>query len=89
MNCRFLPITIGTHNGPTSGQLPITSNAALEALGIYVAMAYGIGAPLRVYTRARLIQRQGRASFIRAFAGIMSGIFKAPAFRRKNKKYLW
>ncbi len=89
LNCRFLPITIGTHNGPTSGQQPVTSNAALEALGIYVGLAYGIGAPLRVFTRARLIQRQGRASFIRAFVGIMSGIFKAPAFRRRNKKYLW
>lgn len=86
---RFFPVVIGRHNGPTSGQLPVTSKGALEALGIYAGLAYGIGAPLRVYTRARLIQRQGRASFIRAFAGIMSGIFKAPAFRRRNKEYIW
>ncbi len=85
---RFFPIVTGRHNGPTSGRQP-SSNAALQALGIYVAMAYGIGAPLRVYTRARLIHRQGRASFVRAFAGIMTGIFKAPAFKRRNKKYLW
>ena len=86
---RFFPVVIGHHNGPTSGCRPISSNAALEALGIYVGLTYGYNAPLRVYTRARLIKRQRRASFLRAIFGIMSGIFKARAFRQRNKEYLW
>lgn len=65
--CRFFPILIATHTGPTTGVAPALSDSVLRARGVLTSTEYPLTAPLRLLLNSWRIARAGQAPFFRAF----------------------
>lgn len=66
LNIRFIPITITSHPGLTSGLRRIDTPNALAAQGAVIAMEYPLSWPLRTPLKAWRLWRQGQAPFWKA-----------------------
>lgn len=89
LNCRFFPITICAHPHESTGYLFNPSAGILMGQGIVIAMTWPVTAVLRALLKAYRLRRQGKAPFARAAFNLIKGICLAPAFRRRNARYLW
>ncbi|MGN1246417.1 MAG: glycosyltransferase [Muribaculaceae bacterium] len=74
LDCRFFPITIVTHNHPTTGVNPIQTPGTLMAQGAYIYIAYrDCTAPLRYVLKAWRMSRSTRTGFFSALWYITKG----------------
>ena len=74
LDCRFFPITIVTHNHPTTGVNPIQTPGTIMAQGAYIYVAYrDCTAPLRYVLKAWRMSRSTRTDFFRALWYIIKG----------------
>lgn len=81
LNCRFFPITIVTHDHPTTGVNPIQTPGTLMAQGAYIYIAYrDCTAPLRYVLKAWRMSRSTCTGFFRALWYITKGA----AYAKKN-----
>lgn len=61
LNCRYFPITITHHRGPSTGRRPVTDTGVLRAMGAYLQLAYGWQAWPRILLKAARLGRAGLA----------------------------
>lgn len=74
LNCRYFPITIVTHNHPTTGVNPVQTPGTIMAQGAYIHIAYrNCTAPLRYVLKAWRMSRSTRTGFFRALYYIIKG----------------
>lgn len=74
LDCRYFPITIVTHNHPTTGVNPIQTPGTIMAQGSYISIAYrDCTAPLRYVLKAWRMSRSTRTGFFRALYYIIKG----------------
>ncbi|WP_300507294.1 glycosyltransferase [uncultured Duncaniella sp.] len=74
LNCRFFPIVIATHDGPTTGNRPVTDPCVLRAWGAYLYFAYPFTFPARVVLKARRLDRAGQSRFLTALREMLRGV---------------
>lgn len=59
LNCRYFPIVITSHTGPTTGFRPITDPKALQGMGYLIRGWYPASWPLRVPLKAYRLHKAG------------------------------
>lgn len=89
LNCRFFPITVCAHPHESTGYKTKPPAGVLMAQGIVIALGWPVTALPRAILKAYRLRRQGKAPFARAAFNLIKGICLAPAFRRRNARYLW
>lgn len=87
MQARFFPITIVTHNHPTTGIRCATSPAVVMANGAYLYVAKQHDYMwLRAWLMAWRVSRKGDLSFIQALKWVLNGIKYAKSIHRSTMK---
>lgn len=74
LNCRFFPIVITTHEGPTTGNRPVTDPCVLRAWGAYMYFAFPFTFLLRIPLKAWRLERAGQSRFWTALKEMMRGV---------------
>lgn len=74
LNCRFFPIVITTHTGPTTGTRPVTDPCVLRAWGAYMYFAFPFTFPMRVPLKAWRLSRAGQSRFWTALWEMLRGV---------------
>lgn len=89
-NCRFFPLTICTHDHPSTGTKMNPTDENLRASGCVIALYYPWTSPLRIPLKAWRLYKSGRSSFLRAFRLMLSGAMKARGLRKRgNETNIW
>lgn len=73
LNCRFFPIVITTHSGPTTGRAVISDPLVIRAWGAYLYFAYPLTYPARLWLKARRLSAAGQAPFFNALKELTHG----------------
>ncbi len=85
LNCRYIPLTVATHTGPTTGQRRYDNPGLAAADGAVIAAEYGIWGALRVPLLAWRRYRQGRAPFAWCLRHALRGfVSNLPDYRRRR-----
>lgn len=77
IDCRFFPVTIACHPGPTTGVMPRLAKGTIRACGAVTAIEYPLTCVLRIPLVSWRMSRDGRASFIGALSLMSAGAIKA------------
>lgn len=67
LHCRFFPIDITTHTGPTTGTRLLTSPKVVAGMGKYITLEYPWSWPLRIPLKAWREWRRGGRFFFTIF----------------------
>ncbi len=87
LECRFFPIKIALHKGPTTGVMPRLADGAIRARGALTAVENPLTWPARILLGSWRIWRAGQASFPTAFRLMAVGAVRA-VFCNDVKPYL-
>lgn len=75
LNCRFFPIVITTHSGPTTGRQGVISDPlVIRAWGAYLYFAYPLTYPARLLMKAKRLAGSGQAPFFKALKELIHGL---------------
>lgn len=77
LDCRFFPVTIACHPGPTTGVMPHLADGTIKACGAVTAIEYPLSSVVRIPLVSWRMSRDGRASLFRAFSLMIAGAIKA------------
>jgi len=72
LNCRYFPITIATHHGPTTGYRPISDAGTVQASGCLIRGWYPLSWPLRIPLKAWRMWKSG-SRFWFCFLNLIKG----------------
>lgn len=90
IRCRFFPIVITTHNGPTTGNRPITDPKVLQGMGAFIFYLYPFTFIPRIPLKAWRLARAGQAPFFKALyelaSGVIMGYYDATPFWREARR---
>lgn len=84
--CRFIPLTICTHLGPSTGNRTATP-ASLRGNGMYMAKEYPWTVLPRVVLKAYRLARAGRADFFPAAFHQLAGVAASVGIAHKEGKH--
>lgn len=87
LDCRFFPVTIACHPGPTTGVRPRLAAGAIKACGAVTAIEYPFTSLLRIPLVSWRMKRAGQASFRAALSLMTAGAIKS-RFTNAVKPYL-
>lgn len=73
LKCYMLPITVGTHQGVSTGNRPISDPGIAQAMGALIRLEYQISWPLRIVLKAYRLWRNGQCSFAFALKKLTKG----------------
>lgn len=82
----FLPLTIGTHPGATTGTKARLSAANVRAMGCVIAIVTPWTSPLRIPIKAWRISRAGQMALFPALFHLLRGALRAAAVLANNTK---
>lgn len=89
-DCRFFPLTICTHDHPSTGTKMNPTDGNLRASGCVIALYYPWTSPLRIPLKAWRLYKSGRSAFGRAVRLLVAGAMKAPGLRRRgDETVIW
>ncbi len=88
-NCRFFPVTLGSHPHESTGNKAHMTSGNLLAFGCVTALLYPWSAILRIPLKAWRLARARQASLPVALLRLTQGALMAPALRRRNSSTLW
>ena len=75
LDCRFFPVVITTHSGPTTGRQGVISDPlVIRAWGAYLYFAYPLTYPARLWLKARRLSAAGQAPFFKALKELIHGV---------------
>lgn len=77
--CRFFPVTIARHKGPTTGVRQRLADGAIRARGVLTAVEYPLTSILRIPVVSLRIARAGQAGFLKALRLMTAGALAAGA----------
>lgn len=89
LNCFFLPETLCSHLHDSTGTRKNPSSGVLMSSGMIIRFMYPVSFLLRVPVKAYRCWKHQSSPLFGALISLFKGAFAAPAFRRKNKRYLW
>ena len=87
LDCRFFPVTIACHPGPTTGVMPHLADGTIRACGAVTVIEYPLTSLLRIPLVAWRMRRGRRAAFWGALSLMSAGAIKA-IFTGTVKPYL-
>lgn len=73
LHCRFFPVVITSHHGPTTGDRRVTSCKVAAAMGKYISLEYPFSWPLRIPLKAWREWRRGGRFFF-TFCHMLRGV---------------
>ncbi len=73
LNCKFFPITITTHHGPTTGSRRITNDRVLHGMGAVIRLTYGLSSLPRIVLKSFRMSRSGQCGLLKGLVGLLRG----------------